>query len=246
MTKKSSTSPLIEGSERYMPFLMEVRRRAVLIGAVFFISSALGFIYYERIIRVILRTFELEGINIVFTSPFQFINLAINSALMVGAIVVFPMLIWQIIMFVRPALTKAEFKITLSLLPMSIILFLTGMSFGVVIMRWVITLFYAKSVELNIGNYLDVSQLLAQAIMTGVLMGVAFQFPVVLTMLLKTRMIAYEALASKRLIAYGISLVFAAILPPTDLLSLVLLTAPLIILFELTLALNRYILKTHV
>ncbi len=246
MNTAFDSAHILDASKQYMPFLLEVRRRVLFVAAIFFIFSALGFIYYEKIIRLILRAFELQGINIVFTSPFQFINLAINSALMVGAVVVFPLIIWQIILFVRPALTKAEFKLTLSLLPLSIILFVAGMTFGVLIMRWVMVLFYEKSVQLNIGNYLDVSQLLSQVIMTGVLMGVAFQFPVVLTMLLKVRLMTFKALSDKRLLAYGISLVFAAMLPPIDLLSLVLLTLPLIILFELTLVLNRYILRTHV
>ena len=113
-------------------------------------------------------------------------------------------------------------------------------------MRWVIMLFYAKSQQLQIGNFLDVSQLLSQVILTGVLMGVAFQFPIILTLLLKTGMVLYKNISDKRIIAYGLSLLFAAILPPTDVLSLIILTIPLILLFELTLALNKYILKTHV
>ncbi len=246
MKNAFDTDHIRDASKQYMPFLLEVRRRILFVVAIFCIFSACGFIYYEKIIRLILRAFELQGINIVFTSPFQFINLAINSAFMVGAVVVFPLIIWQILLFVRPALTKAEFKLTLSLLPLSIILFIAGMTFGVLIMRWVMVLFYEKSVQLNIGNYLDVSQLLSQVIMTGVLMGVAFQFPVILTMLLKIRLFTYQALSQKRLLAYAISLVFAAMLPPIDILSLILLTLPLIFLFELTLVLNKYILRTHV
>ena len=137
MNTAFDSAHILDASKQYMPFLLEVRRRVLFVAAIFFIFSALGFIYYEKIIRLILRAFELQGINIVFTSPFQFINLAINSALMVGAVVVFPLIIWQIILFVRPALTKAEFKLTLSLLPLSIMLFVAGMTFGVLIMRWV-------------------------------------------------------------------------------------------------------------
>ena len=46
------------------------------------------------------------------------------------------------------------------------------------VMRYVIVLFYKKSVELNIGNILDVSLLLSQILITSVLMGIAFQYPV--------------------------------------------------------------------
>lgn len=229
-----------------MPFLMEVRKRVIFVVAVFVITSILGFIYYEKIISIILALFDLKGVNIVFTSPFQFINLAINSAFLVGGITVLPLLIWQTILFVRPALTKAEFRLIVSLLPLSILLFIMGMGFGILIMKWVIVIFYQKSQQLNIGNYLDVSQLLGQVMITGVLMGLAFQFPVVLTLLMKTKVIMYKAVKEKRILAYITSFVFAALLPPTDVLSLIVLTIPLIALFELTLILNRYILKSHV
>lgn len=232
--------------ERYFPYLTEVRRRLVFIAVVFIIASVFGFIYYQDIIRALLSIFDLRGVNIVFTSPFQFINLAINAAFLVGTVVVFPLVIWQILLFARPALTKHEFQVVMFLLPLSIALFIFGMGFGVMIMRYIVVLFYEKSLQLQIGNMLDVSQLLAQVLTTGLLMGIAFQFPIVLTLLLKARIIMYRALVDKRIMAYGVSLLFAAILPPTDLLSLVLLTIPLIVLFELTLILNRFILKTHV
>jgi sec-independent protein translocase protein TatC len=231
---------------QYFPYLTEVRRRLVFIAVVFIIASVCGFLYYQDIIRALLRIFDLQGVNIVFTSPFQFINLAINAAFLVGTVVVFPLVIWQILLFALPALTKHEFQIVMFLLPLSIGLFIFGMGFGFMIMRYIVVIFYEKSLQLQIGNMLDVSQLLAQVLTTGLLMGIAFQFPIVLTLLLKARIIMYRALVDKRIIAYGTSLVFAAILPPTDLLSLVLLTIPLIILFELTLVLNRFILKTHV
>ncbi|OGK57058.1 hypothetical protein A3H83_03675 [Candidatus Roizmanbacteria bacterium RIFCSPLOWO2_02_FULL_39_8] len=120
------------------------------------------------------------------------------------------------------------------------------MVFGIVIMRYMIILFYEKSLQLHIGNFLDVSQFLSQVIITGLLMGIGFQFPIFLTILLKVKIIKYKALVDKRIFAYAISLLFAALLPPTDLLSLVFLTIPLILLFELTVILNRFILRNHV
>jgi len=112
-------------------------------------------------------------------------------------------------------------------------------------MKYVITLFYQKSQELNIGNVLDVSRLLSQVLLTSALMGVASQYPVVITLLLKFKAVKYQTLASQRPFIYTAALVFAAFLPPTDILSLLLLTLPLVILFEITLLLNRLILKTH-
>jgi hypothetical protein len=120
-----------------------------------------------------------------------------------------------------------------------------GFGFGIVVMRMVVTMFYQKSVELQIGNILDISLLLSQIMMTSTLMGAAFQFPIVLTVLIRLKVVTYHQIESKRIIAYIASLIFAILLPPTDLLSMFLLFLPLALLFELTLILNRWVLKAH-
>jgi len=229
----------------YFPFLLEVRRRILFTFCIFFIASILGFFYYENIIMFVIRLVKLEGVNIVFTSPFQFVNLAISSALVIGVIVSFPVIILQTLSFLKPALKPKEFKLIISLLPLSLLLFAFGFIFGFFIMRYVINLFYVKSLQLNIGNLLDISKLLSQILMTSSLMGIAFQYPIVMTVLMRLGIVRHRTFVKQRPFAYVIALFFAAILPPTDILSLVLLTLPLVILFETTLILNRLFLKTH-
>ena len=170
-------------ANRYFPYLMEVRKRLFFVASIFLISTALGFIYYEKIITFSLSIFKLEGINIVFTSPFQFIELSINSGLLVGLIAIFPLMIVQVMAFLKPALKKNEFRLVVSLLPLSIFLFIFGFAYGIFIMRYVLVIFYERSVALSIGNFLDVTRFLSQILVTSALMGLAFQFPVVLTIL---------------------------------------------------------------
>lgn len=233
------TSPLSQSVDKYHPYLTEIRKRLLFVLSVFIVASALGFIYYERIIKLILSVFNFEGVNVVFTSPFQFINLAINSGLIIGLIIVFPLLILQILGFLKPALKKSEFRMVTSLIPVSIFLFVLGFSFGVYVMRYVISIFYERSVAFSIGNFLDISLLLSQTLITSVLMGIAFQFPIVITVLIRLKVINYHFFKKGRITAYALAIVFAALLPPTDLLSLALLTAPLVILYEFTLLLNK-------
>lgn len=230
---------------KYSPFFSEIRKRIIFTLSVFIISSSVGFIYYESIIRFVLGIFHLDGINIVFTSPFQFFSLAINSALLIGFIAVLPMVIFQMLSFLKPALNRSEYRAILYLLPVTLLLFISGFTFGVLIMKYVVIIFFQKSVELNIGNFLDVSKLLSQILMTSILMGTAFEFPVILTVLMRLKIFKYHTIVKKRLLVYATSLIFAVLLPPTDLLSMVLLFLPLALLFELTLLLNKYVLKSH-
>jgi sec-independent protein translocase protein TatC len=182
---------------------------------------------------------SLQGVNIVFTSPFQFINLAISSGVASGLVAAFPLIIVQFLSFLKPALRKKEYKMVINLLPFSIFLFLLGFTFGAIIMRWQVQIFLARSVSLGIGNVLDISHLLSVVIMTSAFMGVGFQFPIVLLILMFLGVIKRHHLSKQRPWVYLGSFIFALFLPPDSILADFILTLPLVILFELTLLLNR-------
>ena len=191
---------------------MEIRKRLLFLAAIFLTFSFVGFFYYEKIIAFILRVLNLTGVNIAFTSPFQYFTLSINSGFLVGLIAVFPLIVYQLLLFLKPALKGKEFKLVVVLIPLAIILFMIGFGFGFAIMKYVITIFYQKSVELNIGNLLDISLLLSKIVLTGVLMGFAFQFPIVITALIKLNVIKLHDVAKQRVVAYMVALLFAAFL----------------------------------
>jgi hypothetical protein len=102
---------LQENSDKYMPYLLEIRKRLFFLSAIFATaSSAVGFFYYERVIFLLLRRFQNDRGKHRFYFTFQYINLAINSAFLVGLFVVFPLFIYQLLSFLKPALTKSEYQ----------------------------------------------------------------------------------------------------------------------------------------
>lgn len=238
-TKSPENPEFEELIRKYSPFLKEVRKKLFFTASAFIASMFLGFLFYEEIIKFLINILSLRGINIVFTSPFQFINLAISCGIASGLVIVFPLLIFQILSYLKPALKGREFKMIVSFLPFSIFLFLVGFSFGFYIMKWQIQLFLEKSVSLGIGNILDISRLLSTVLLTSILMGIGFQFPIVTLLLLRIGILKPAQLSSKRLWVYLGTFFFTILLPADSILADVILTLPLIILFELTLILNR-------
>src|SRR3990167_1490841 len=95
--------------DKYSPFLKEARKRIFFTLFVFALATLAGFTFYERIIRFLIGTLALQGVNIVFTSPFQFINLAVSCGITVGLVVVLPLLIFQVLHFLKPALREKEY-----------------------------------------------------------------------------------------------------------------------------------------
>lgn len=229
----------MDQKEYLLKILADLQRRVLYLALVFLVASGIGFAFSQQIIRLLIQVVDLTGVNIVFTSPFQYIELAFSTAFLVGAAVVIPFFMYQLIDFVKPALKKQEYNFIISRLPLSIILFIFGFLSGLWIMKYVINLFYEKSLELQVGNLLDVSRLLSQVIMTSTLMGIAFQLPIVINLLLEFKLVSISFFERYRNIAYLLSLIFAALLPPTDLLSLVLLTIPIAFLYESSLLYYR-------
>ena len=230
---------LKELAVKYSSYLGELRKRLIITIVIFAIATFGGFAFYENIIRFLIGTLSLNGINIVFTSPFQFINLAITSGVCVGLIVVFPVIVYQLLSFLKPALREKEYKIVTRLFPFSIILFIVGFLFGAVIMKWQIQIFLERSISLGIGNVLDISHLLTTVLLTASLMGVGFQFPIILLLLMRIGLIKHKTLSKQRPWIYLGSFIFAILLPVDSILADVLLSLPLIFLFEITLLLNR-------
>ncbi len=242
--KPFDTSELAAIKEQYSPYFVEIRKILYRTVVVLIIATIVGFAFYEQIIRILVGAFSLEGINIVFTSPFQFINLAISCGISVGLIIAIPFLVAQILYFLRPALKAKEFRVVTRYLPLSIILFLAGFMFGCIIMRWQIEIFLERSLSLGIGNVLDISGLLSTVFLTATLLGVAFQFPIILLLLIRIGIIKHEQLSKKRPWVYLGSFVFTLFLPPDSIIADIILTLPLIFLFELTLFLNKVTFKS--
>lgn len=223
----------------YVPFFSEIRKRLLFALSIFVIAWIVGFIYYQPIIIFVLDLYDLSGVNIAFTSPFQFLQLALNSGLAVGLIAIIPILTYQIISFLRPALNKNEYKELMALVPFSFFMFIFGFAFGTWLMKFVVKMFSKQTTELQIQNLWDINNFFSQIFLTSLLLGIAFQFPIVLTLLLRLGFIKYELLQKFRFPTYGLLLGVAVLMPPTDVVSLILMFLPLALIFELTLIFNR-------
>ena len=241
--KSTEYSDLEKLIDKYSPFFNEAKKRIVLSVIVFFLASIIGFVFYEEIIKLLVGALSLQGVNIVFTSPFQFINLAFSCGIVSGLVFTLPFIIFQLLHFLHPALNGKEFSLVTKFIPFSLILFVIGFVFGAIIMKWQIGLFLNQSTTLGIGNILDISSLLSTVFITSAIMGLGFQFPIILLLLRRLDIIKRHHLINKRSWVYLGSLIFSFLLPPDSIIADVLLALPLIILFELTLIIDKIISK---
>jgi len=110
---------------------------------------------------------------------------------------------------------------------------------GAYIMRWQIQIFLGRSEFLGIGNILDISKLLSVILLTSGFLGIGFQFPIVLLILMQMGVVKHHKLARQRPWVYLAAFIFALLLPLDSILADIILTLPLVFLFEITLILDK-------
>jgi sec-independent protein translocase protein TatC len=175
------------------------------------------------------------------SSPYQFINLALNTGIATGVIVAIPLIIYYIMGFLKPALAPKEFKLIARLVPLTLLLFVIGFGFGAWVMQFVIDMYTKTALDFNVTNMWDISRFFSQTIIMGVCLGIMFELPIVITLLIKLKLVKKQAIAHNRRFVYAAIVVIAALLPPNDVISLSILTIVPLFLFELALLLNKAI-----
>lgn len=237
--KQDDLSPLDLAILKYTPYLKELQTKLFTVFCVFLAGTVLGFIYYQNILSFIMHLFKMDNINLVLTSPYQFIDLAVGTGLLIGIVLSLPLLGFFLLTFVKPALAPREYTLLFRLYPLAIFLFVVGFFFGGWIIQLIINLYSQTTLDFSVNNLWDVSHFFNQILMTGISLALIFELPIVLTVLLKLKLIKLAGLKKSRKFIYAAILIFVAFLPPNDIISLALLSIPPLLLFEITLLLNQ-------
>src|SRR5690348_4596946 len=110
--------------------LQELRRRLFIIAIGFVVTFIIGFILSKPVILYLQRAEVSKGIEMNafrVTDPF---NVYMQMAFVIGLVLIAPLILYQIWGFVSPGLYKNERKVTLSYIPLTVVLFLTGVAFS--------------------------------------------------------------------------------------------------------------------
>ena len=210
--------------------------RGVIIFAIFFV---VGFFFTGVILKKILDFVHLDEVTIAASSPFQFIDVAMNFGFFLAIMVCVPYIIYSFYSFIVPALTKNERIKLLKSTPLSIGLFIIGFSYGFFVLNYALEALASINIGLGIANFWNIGQFLSQLFITSALLGLIFEFPLLLTLLIKLGIITTKTLKNQRRAAYFLMFALTALLPPTDILSLVAMILPLVLLYEVTILLNK-------
>ena len=159
--------------------------------------------------------------------------LHIKSSVVGAFIIAFPYLIWELWLFVKPALPPHQRKRSIRYVMETPIWFVMGLLFGYYIISPLAINFLGNyQVSDQISNIIDVSSFMTTVISVSFAAAVAFQLPLLIRLLATMGIVSSNGMRQYRKVAAVALLVFAAIITPPDVISQCLIFVPCYILYE--------------
>jgi sec-independent protein translocase protein TatC len=160
--------------------------------------------------------------------------MSFKISFLVGLVLAMPFMLWQLWLFIKPALSVRERKRTRGFVFYTSVLFILGILFGYFILSPISINFFAHySLSSMIKNEINIQNVISFMTLLVLGTGLIFELPVLMYFLAKLGLISSAFLVKYRKYAFVIILIVAAIVTPPDIVSQVILTIPLYSLFEM-------------
>ncbi len=170
--------------------------------------------------------------------------MSFKLAFLVGIIMAMPYILWQLWRFIKPALNLNEVKNTRGFVFYTTALFLTGISFGYFVLCPISVNFFASySLSTLVKNEINIQSIVSFMSVLVLGTGLIFELPVLMYFLARIGIISSAFLKKYRKYAFIIILIIAAIVTPPDIVSQVILTIPLYMLFEMGVIITKRVEK---
>jgi sec-independent protein translocase protein TatC len=174
-----------------------------------------------------------QSAKLIYTAPHEAFFVYMKVSLISGTLLAIPVILWQIWRFVAPGLYSNEKKYMLPVIFCSCFCFVGGVVFGYFVVIPVAFKFFASFSSEYITPMLRTTEYLAFANKMLLCFGLAFQLPVFAFFLAKLGLLSSGFLKRKRKWAVVLIFIAAAVLTPSpDVVSQLLMAAPLLVLYE--------------
>ncbi|PMC33947.1 twin-arginine translocase subunit TatC [Bacillus sp. UMB0899] len=220
--------------------ITELRKRLVIIVVFFFIAVIGGFLLSGPIIKYLQHTDEAKSLTLNSFNLTDPLMVYMKFAFIIAFVITSPIILYQLWSFISPGLHEKERKVTLSYIPLSVFLFLLGLSFSYFILfPFVIDFMERISNDLDVNQVIGINEYFTFLIQLTLPFGLLFQLPVVIMFLTRLGIVTPMFLSKVRKYAYFVLLVIAALITPPELASHLMVSIPLFILYEISIWVSR-------
>jgi len=222
--------------------LEELRQRIIVSLIAIAAGVIISFVFADQLFDILIQ--PAGGIGLIFVEVTEMLSTYMQVCLIGGIILSMPVLVYELIAFVTPALTAQEKKYVWIILPFIILMFAGGVLFGYFILippAMQFLLSFGADIatpQIRIGNYISLVSRLLLAI------GLVFETPIITTFLARLGILSWRWLAKQWKWAFILAFVLGALITPTlDPVNQTLVALPLIVLYLLSILLARIFVK---
>ncbi len=166
----------------------------------------------------------------------------ITTSLVIGIIVAFPYFFWEMWRFISPALYSNEKQHTRGATFFVTLLFMTGVLFGYYIVSPISIHFLGNyQVDPSILNEFDITSYVGTITMLVLACGLMFQLPMVIYFMTKAGILTPGILRNYRKHSIVVILILGAIITPPDPISQMLISLPIMLLYEISITISTVI-----
>jgi sec-independent protein translocase protein TatC len=197
----------------------------------------------EEALRLDEDFLAVKGPRLVVMSPTEGIVVFMMVCLATAFVLASPWIFFQLWSFVAAGLYPAEKRLIHLFLPFSVFLFLAGVALcQFIVMPAAVEYLLQINEWLGFQPELRLTEWLGFAVFLPLVFGISFQTPLVMLVLQRIGIVPVEAFGRKRKLAWFLLAVFAAVITPTpDPINMLFLAVPMGLLYELGIALCRFL-----
>lgn len=220
--------------------LSELRKRLIIIAVAVIVGTCISYYYVDLLLEILLK----PAGKLYYMRPTEAFFTYMKVSVVGGLVIAAPIILYQIWLFVKPALTVREKQLSNWILPVAIGLFGIGIVFSYfLVLPAAVKFFMGFATDelqpmFSIGQYMDF-------VLSFVLpFGFIFELPLILIILGYFNLITSRFLKTKRKIFILISFIIGAVISPTpDMFSQTMIALPMILLYETSLFVLAKIMK---
>lgn len=187
---------------------------------------------------------EVPGIIINTQMAGQFI-MQINSSLLIAVMLGFPYLLYEIWLFIKPALSDLERRSASGFVLYATFLFVLGICFGYFVVTPLSINFLANySISDSISNTITIQSYLSFVATLSLGCGIVFELPVIVYILSRIGILTPQFMRSTRRYAVVVILLVAAIITPTpDIITMITVSFPMFLLYEFSILISARVFR---